>query len=208
MAQVAARTRGSRAALTGIVFIVLVIASFITGGSTPEIDASPGEITSYYDEPKAMIATIMLALAAVVLIFFVGVLRSALRTDGGTADWLPNVAFAGGVVMAVGLLIFAGLQLTLVDAVDTLSPAAAEAINALNIDLFFPVGAGIVTLLMATGLSLLRTKVLPIWLAWAGIVIALVAFTPIGFFAFLASQLWILVTSILLVRGAGATAQT
>ena len=200
-----AQAKGSRAALTGVVFIILVLATFFIGGETPAVDASEDEITSYYsDEAKVMTATILSALAAVLLLFFAGVLRSVLAAGEGPGGWLPAVAFGGAVVAATGMLIFAGLSFTLVDGVDTLDPEAAQTLNALNIDLFFPLGGGIVTLLAAAGLSSLRTKALPVWLAWAALVIAVAAFTPIGFFAFLAGLLWILIVSIVLfVRGPG-----
>jgi hypothetical protein len=38
-------------------------------------------------------------------------------------------------------------------------------------------------------------------LGWAALVIAVAAFTPAGFFAFLASIAWVLIVSIVLMRG-------
>jgi len=47
---------------------------------------------------------------------------------------------------------------------------------------------------------MLRVASLPSWLGWIGIVIGLLAMTPIGFFAFLASGIWIVLTSVVLLR--------
>jgi hypothetical protein len=63
-------------------------------------------------------------------------------------------------------------------------------------------------LVLAAGLSTVRHGGLPKWLGWAGIVIGILVFTPAGFFAFLASGVWIALASILLTqarRGAPAT---
>lgn len=197
--EIVSQARSSRAPLTGVAFFVLIVASFVVAGESPDTESSGSEITSYFSgEVKPLIATILLALSAIFLLFFVGVLRGFLRSRAGSTEWLSTVAFGGGVVAATGILLFAGLSFTLIDASDTLDPAATQAINALSFDLFFPLAGGLVTLLVATSLSSLRTNALPVWLVWAGIVIAIASFTPIGFFAFLASLLWILVVSIVL----------
>lgn len=75
-----------------------------------------------------------------------------------------------------------------------------QALNALDVNFFFPFGVGIAALVLATGLAALRKRVVPVWLAWVAIVLFVVTFTPIGFVGFLASGLWIIVVSILLWR--------
>jgi hypothetical protein len=55
-------------------------------------------------------------------------------------------------------------------------------------------------LVLATSLAALRTRIIPVWLAWIGFVIFVVFFTPAGFIAFLVSALWIIVVSVLLWR--------
>jgi hypothetical protein len=201
-----AQRQRSLAPLTGVVFVVLLVAAFITGGETPAVDDSAEEVVSFYqdNEAKVVIGSLLFGLGAVLFLFFTGVLRRVLRSAEGPTDWLSAVAFGGGVVAAVGMLIFAGLGFTLSDAADDLPPAAMQTLNALSFDLFLPLAGGMVTLLVATGLSALKTKVLPQWLAWAALVLAVAGFTPVGFFAFLATILWVLVVSILLWR-AGAT---
>jgi hypothetical protein len=108
-------------------------------------------------------------------------------------------------VLGVGVLSFAGFTFTLADGADHLTPDAAQAINALNSDFFFPLAAGLSTLLLATGISGVRTQVLPAWLSWIAIVLGIAAITPAGFFAFTAFGLWVLVVSFVLWRTASAT---
>lgn len=196
-----------RASLTGAVFAILLVISFVVSGETPGIDESTQEVVSFYTEndAKVTISAILSGISAVFLLFFVGSLRSVLRSSEGATAGLSAVAHAGGVVAAVGILIFGGLMFTLGDAADNLDPAATQALNALNVDFFFPLAGGMAAFLIATGLAAVRTRALPPWLGWAALVIGVATFTPLGFFAFLASIAWILVASILLGLGkAGA----
>jgi hypothetical protein len=70
----------------------------------------------------------------------------------------------------------------------------------------FFVGAEIAgaILLVSTGMLAIRTAVLPTWLGWASLVVALLMLTvigPIGFIAIVIGlPLWVLVVSILLWR--------
>ena len=194
------------APLTGVVFVVLLVASFVVGDATPGVDDSANEVVSFYtdNESQMFISSICSGLAAVFFLFFVGSLTSVLERGDTTRTGLSAVARAGGIVAAVGMLIFAGLTFTLGDAADSLEPEATQALNALNSDFFFPLAAGIATLLIASGLVVVRSGVLPQALGWAALVIGVVSFTPLGFFAFLASIAWVLVTSVILARAATA----
>lgn len=189
--------------LTGAVFAILLVVSFVVSGETPGADDSVQEVVSFYsdNESQVMISAILSALSAVFFLFFIGSLGSVLRSAEGATGGLSAVARAGGTVAAVGILIFAGLMFTLGDAADTLEPEATQTLNALNADFFFPLAGGLATLLLATGLGAVRTRALPGWLGWAALVIGVATFTPLGFFAFLASILWVLVASLFLAFG-------
>ena len=58
--------------------------------------------------------------------------------------------------------------------------------------------------MIATAIASLSSRALPKWLAWAALVIGIVALTPGGFFAFLAFMLWTIATSIVLWRARSA----
>jgi hypothetical protein len=194
------------APLTGVAFVIIVVIAFIVGGETPDIDDSPQKVLSFYNDndTEQMFGSFLLALGTVFLFFFLGVLRTVLRAAEGAVGRLSAVAFGGGLVLGVGILSFAGFTFALADAADHLTPDAAQALNALNSDFFFPVAAGLATLLIATGISALRSRVLPAWLAWIAVVLGIAAITPVGFFAFLAFGLWVLVVSVLLWRAASS----
>jgi hypothetical protein len=194
------------APLTGVAFVILIVIAFVVGGETPDINDSPQKVLSYYNDhdSKQMFASAILALGTVFFFFFLGVLRTVLRAAEGAVGRLSAVAFGGGLVMGVGILAFAGFTFALADAADHLTPDAAQALNVLNTDFFFPLAAGLATLLLATGIAGVRTRVLPAWLSWIAIVLGVAAVTPAGFFAFLAFGLWVLVVSVMLWRAASA----
>jgi hypothetical protein len=192
------------AALTGVAFVIVTVVAFIVGGETPDTNDSPQKVLNFYNDndTEQMFAGALLAWASVLLFFFLGVLRSVLRAAEGAVGRLSAVAFGGGLVLGVGMLAFAGFTFTLADTADHLTPDAAQALNMLNSDFFFPVAAGLGTLMLATGIAGVRTRVLPAWASWIAIVIGIAAVTPVGFFAFLAFGLWVLAVSVILWRAA------
>jgi vacuolar-type H+-ATPase subunit I/STV1 len=194
------------APLTGVAFVILVVIGFIVGGESPDPDASPQKILSYYNDndTQQIVASLLLGVGTVFFFFFLGVLRTVLRAVEGAVGRLSAVAFGGGLVLGVGMLAFAGFTFTLADSADHLTPDAAQALHVLNSDFFFPVSAGLATLLIATGIAGIRTRVLPAWISWIAIVLGIAALTPAGFFAFLAFGLWVLVVSVILWRAASA----
>jgi hypothetical protein len=184
-----------------------VVIAFIISGETPDTGDSPQKILSFYNDndSEQMFSSALLAWGTVFFLFFLGVLRSTLRAAEAGIARLSTVAFGGGIVLALGMLSFAGFTFTLADAADHLTPDAAQALNALNSDFFFPVAAGLGTLMIATGIVSIRARAFPAWLAWPALVIGIAAVTPIGFFAFLLFGLWTLAASVVLWRAPATT---
>lgn len=191
------------APLLGIAFVILVVISFAVSGETPDVNDSPQKVLDFYNDNDSsqQFAAALLAWGTVLFLFFLGVLRTTLHAAEGGAARLSSVAFAGGIVLAVGMLSFAGFTFALGDAADHLTPQAAQALNALNSDFFFPLAAGLGTLMIATGICSVRTGALPAWLGWIAILIGIAAITPAGFFGFLAFGLWTIAASIVMWRG-------
>ena len=192
--------------LTGAAFAILFVVSFFVTGESPSADDPIEEIVTYYTDKQSalMLASILSAIGAVLFLFFVGHVRSVLRSFEGGPGTLSSVAAGGGIVAATGMLIFTGLTFVGTESTEGFEPATFQTLNALIANFFFPLAGGLLTFLLATGLVGVRARALPAWLAWSGIVIAVVIFTPAGFFAFLASILWILITSIVLWMGPSA----
>jgi len=190
------------APLTGALFVVLTVAGFLPGGEPPDADAPIGEVVEYWvdNDAAAMVGTILHALAAVALIFFAASLRRALRRSEDGAGILSVAAMGGGIVAAAGIGVDASIRFAAADLAGDVDGVVIQTLNALWSDFFFPMVIGLATLILATGLSALRTRVIPVWLAWIGFLICIVFFTPAGFVAFLVSGLWVIVVSILLWR--------
>jgi hypothetical protein len=188
------------APLLGIAFVALAVVAFIVAGESPTIDDSPQKILDFYkdNDTENGIASALLAWGAVAFLFFLGVLRTALRTAEDGPARLSAVAFGGGLILAAGMFSFAGFTFALADGADHLTPEAAQALNALNVDFFFLVAGGLGTLLISTGILSIRSSALPAWLGWIALLIGVVAITPAGFFAFLAFGLWTIAASIVL----------
>jgi hypothetical protein len=193
--------------LTGVLFVVLVLVAFFAlGGSTPDGDASARKVASFYDETnqKQIAAAVVLALSAVPLLAFSSIVRERFRTLMPAGSSLPSLAFGAGVLSAAGFCTAATLHFALADYGDNLTPVGAQALNAIDNDFFLPFVVGLSTLILALSLMTLKVGLLPKWLAWVGILIFVVSFTPLGFIGFGLSGIWVIVVSILLyLRPAG-----
>jgi hypothetical protein len=187
--------------LTGVLFVVLIVASFLVGGETPDADAPVREVVKYWTDHDSqnMIGSVIEALAAVSLLFFAATLR---RTSNRWIDGsiLPSVAFAGGIVAAAGIGVDASIRFAAADVAGDVDPAVLQTFSAAWANFFFPMVVGIASLILATSLAGWRSRALPKWLAVIGILIFIAFFTPAGFIAFLVGAVWIIVLSVLLSR--------
>jgi len=188
------------APLTGVAFVVLVIVSFIVAGEPPDANSPPQEIIDHYVDNKdaVMIGSLLSVIAAALLVFFGAVLRSALRAAEGPGGVLSAVAFAGTIIMATGAALDATISFALADRADDVAPVGVQALQALWDNDFFPIVLGAALLLLGAGLSIARNGVLPRWLGWIGVLVGVLALTPIGFVAFPLGGLWVLIVSVML----------
>jgi hypothetical protein len=197
--------------LTGIAFILVLVASFIIiGEDPPEAKEGGQEIIDFYVDNKDSIrvGTLMTPLAAVLLIFFfayVNKLVSAARTQPSLT---ATVAVVGAGIVGVAASIDAMLEFALAEAAEDLDPAAAQAIQGIWDNDFIPFALGTALAFLATGIGLVKSGILPKWLGWVAVALGVLAITPVGFFAAPVAALWIVVVSIMLAmrarNGAGA----
>jgi hypothetical protein len=193
--------------LTGILAVAFVVVSAVVGGETPDVDDSLEEVVSFYTENDSdqMFAGALLAYGAFFFLCFASVLRRTLRRAELEAGGTSTLSFAGAIIFAVGLLIFAGIGFTIGDTADDIDPSALQTLHVLNADLFFPVAVGALAFLVGTGIAVLRTGALPRWLGWVAIVAGPFAATPLFFVTAFVLGLWILVVSVLLYRAGAET---
>ncbi|MFJ4976740.1 hypothetical protein ACIP6X_15570 [Streptomyces coeruleorubidus] len=203
------------APLTGLVAVALTLVAFLLFGDTPDYDATGSQVRAFYIDHEAQtgVSLYLLVLAAVFFVFFAAHLASVVRDVPASGGWLHRVVLGGGLLLAIGFLTGAGVTLALVDLADepTASGPALQALNAFNENFFIPFVGGMGLMLLGAGLATARAAVspLPRWLASAAVVIGVLVFIPwVGFFAFMAAGLWVVVTSVLLSRRPQGGART
>ena len=92
--------------------------------------------------------------------------------------------------------------IALLDEPKHMTPDTAQTLNFLQSDIgAAAVVIGVSILMWAAGFIILKTRILPVWLAWVSFVLAVVALAgPLGFFAFFAMGIWILIVAFLMWR--------
>lgn len=198
------------APLSGVLAVLLIIVAFAVSGETPEADDSLSKVISYYSDhdSEMQISAALLGLGAFFFLWFSTTVAGVLRRAPGASKGAAAFSFAGGIVFAVGLTIFAGLGFTAGDVVGDVDPSVVQTLNALGMDMFFTVAVGTGAFLLGAGVGTLKTGALPRWLGWAAVVIGVVAITPAGFFGFLALGVWTLIASVMLAMQAGRESDT
>jgi hypothetical protein len=199
------------APLTGVAFVAVLIIGLFVGGEPPDAGDGAETIVAHYKDKKDAIefGALISVIAASLFVWFGATLRDALRNVSGGDDGIaPNVLFAGTIITATGAAIDAMISFAIAEAIGDIDPQAVQTLQALWDNDFFPLALGISLFLLASGLSIVRRGLLPKWLGYIAIVLGLIGFTPIGFFAFLAGGLWVIAVSIMLTLSNRATGTT
>jgi hypothetical protein len=188
-------------AWTGPLFtIVFAIALFALEGNAPGEKASAEKVVTYFNAHQTrteLEAFAGAALCALLLLFF-SHFRSVVR-DRSASSAGPTVMVAGAVLWAGGILYSSAVSLALVSAADHGFGEAAQTLNVLANSTWLPFIAGIAVTLIGAGMTVLGTRVLPIWLGWVALVVGIVAcIGPGGFAGFFVGPLWMLVAGIML----------
>ena len=194
--------------LTGALFVVLLILSFIVGGEPPDVDEPVNEIVQHYvdNDTEIWIGTGIGALAVLSLLFFGAYLRKLFSAAEGPGGLLSPLILTATAIMAVGAGIDMTISVALAESADDIEPTAVQSLQALWDNDFVPVALGIELLFISVGLSTIKYGVLPKWLGWVAIVLAVISLTPIGFIGFPLGGIWVIVISILLAVRARRTA--
>ena len=196
--------------LTGVLFVALLIISFVVAGEPPDADEDVGKIVDHYVDNKDSIeiGALIGGLAALSLLFFGAYLRKFFHAAEPAGHGMLSPLMLAATVIIVG---GAGLDITLsvaiAEAADDIDPVGVQALQAFWDNDFVPIAIGIELLFLSVGLSIIRYGAMPKWLGWVAIVIAVIGVTPIGFAAFPLGGLWVIVVSVMLtVRARGAAA--
>lgn len=161
--------------------MVAAVVVAISLGNTPDVGSSGAKVINYYSSHhgRANADIVLLAYGSVMAVVYFAGLGSYLRRRG--SDLLATLTVVGGALLAAGIAIGAGTTAAINEHPNKLGADAAQALNAVNEDIFFVIAlAGLALATLATGISILRTKAMPKALGIVTVVVGVVAFSGIG----------------------------
>lgn len=198
------------AALSGVVAVALWVIGIVIQESSnlPGDDASGDEVLAWFasEENTILAGGFVFMLGALFFFVFLAALRVRLLEAEGPVGFLTALVYGAGIAAALSLLMLPAPDMSGALSNEELTGDAALAVNSLG-DMFF-LGAELASALLiaAAGLIFIRTRVLPAWLGWASLVVALwLLIPPIGWAGLLLGvPLWTILVSVLLwMRPAG-----
>jgi hypothetical protein len=193
------------APLAGVVFAVLTMAGYLTIGPFPDSDASIPELTSFYAAHHSQVAAggQLLGLAAIFFALFGTAVWARIRASD-LHPILAGTTLVGTTMAAVSSVEGAGAYSVLgeIGHQPWLAPAALQAAHVGGT--VGGIDGGTVLFLLAVATAGIAGHVFPRWLALPALALAIVYFTPFGFYASLLFLPWAAVTGIVMaVRPAG-----
>jgi hypothetical protein len=207
--------------ISGLVFFALVVASFFTP-DTPDADDPTSEIVaSIADDRSAHIFGAYLSfIATLFFLVFTAALWSKL-TAAERERGASVLVLLGGVGSALMILVATGVFLALIEAAhEGREPEAVRALFELDQMMFLGIGITSAAFYAGAAISALQTRSLPAWLGWVAAGLAVIlplallgvfsesdeggVLGAIFFIAILVNFLWVLATSIVMLREAPA----
>ncbi len=196
-------------ALFGAAGIIGIFATFAIEGDPPDVSEKTAEqvVAHWVDLGDGAWFALWLGIIVGILMVLWGLWTSnALRERGVTT--LAPAAAVGTVFIAVGIAVDSASRMALLDAAEHMPVAAVVAVSAMLQYLWLPFLFGMFLITVAVSASAKQTGLVPSWLAWVGYATALILVIPhpISFVGFLVFAIWLLVSSIVMFRRAGAAA--
>ena len=214
------RTWDRIAAIAGLAFVVLIVASFFTP-DTPGSDVSAERIASEItaDRSGHQMSLFLGFLADLAFFVFLAGLWNRLRRWEGRGRLLSGLIAISGAVFLATILVSEGIYLAFVKGAIEGDPGALPALAVLD----DWVGASSVVpgtaFFTAVAVAILSTRALPVWLGWLSALTALSLFISVfgvfgssddegvvafaGFGGFLLLLIWVLAASVVLLMKAG-----
>ena len=207
-------------AIGGVLFAVLFIVGIILGNVLasapfPRPPTSNAEIVRYFAESRTAVLTrgLFFVLSALSLFAFASCVAAFVRRILGERDTLSRLTWSGGALAAVFLLLSALIAWVLTLVAGGGDPALAGTLRRISFLAGGPIHVPLLGLFVgASSMVTLRTKALPRWIIWLGIVAAALSLlSVISLVWFPASVLlplgrllvfvWSIAVGIVLVRG-------
>jgi hypothetical protein len=204
------------AALSGIVFVVLMLTGAAFVLDVPKADASAQDIARYLadsgNHTRNIVGAFIWLLGGLAFLGFVSGFRSVLRRAEGSPGSLSSLVFGAGVVFTAVWSVSAVAIAAVAYAVEfsnapVSDPDLVRVLPQLGALLLLAGGgfAGILMLLAVT-ILIVRTSVLPRWLAWLAIVVAIALVFDVTYVNILPLVGWVLAVSVTLLLRQDVTA--
>jgi hypothetical protein len=198
------------AALSGIAFVVLMLTGAAFVIDVPAADASAQEVAGYLadsgNHTRNVVGAYLWVLGGLAFLGFVAGLRGVLRRAEGEPGTLSSLVFGAGVAFAAVWSVSAAVLASVAYAVEfsdspVSDPDLVRVLPQLG-SLLLLLGGGFagILLLLATAALIFRTGVLPRWLAWSGILVAIALVFDVTYMNILPLVAWVLVASVVLLR--------
>jgi hypothetical protein len=192
-----------RVGLGGLALIVVLLVSIFVMPNTPDATASPLKVVKFVHDHRGglYLNAYLTSLVVLIAVAFLWYLREVVA-PAGPGRRLANLGFAGGLLFVVGGIYAAGAFFAMADVANHASPTVLQTLNIFSEDVNGFGGAATALLMGATSLAILRSKALPGWLAYIGLVLAIASFV-IPFLGLPAVGLWLLITTIVILVTSG-----
>jgi hypothetical protein len=179
-------------AVTYVLFFGVLMAT--SADNEPDTDAATLFASVDVNHLTIQVLSYAGLVACAVLVFFAAALRTHLA--GRARPWTADVATLGFVVMALTLASWGVSSLAMWGADDLGDPTIIRAINLIDTANFLPAMVAMICAMLGAGLTGLRARTLPRWVAVASVVLGCLApLGPGGFVPFLLFPLWMVVVA-------------
>jgi hypothetical protein len=186
-------------ALSGAVYVVLFIVVFVLVGDTGNTATDSARLLASHSD-RLFTAFVLGVLTTVPMVAFFAGLRELARAAAPGRSVLTTLVLAPAVVAAA--LLPGSLALLVGGAQAAHDEKMSSGLAAFVIDAQYPFLAGAYMMLavaiLCASIALLRSDVLPGWLAWFGVVAGVLGLASATFFPIFLVALWVLVASIVL----------
>jgi hypothetical protein len=194
-------------ALAGVLFVALFAVALGLSGNTGDTQS---EVQQWYaddgHQTQQIVAWFLYVASALAFLSFLGTLRDMLvRAEGGPGT-LSALVFGPGLVFAalyvVGVTLFAAPAALASNSDFKLDPNTAQMFNGAG---YFALVAGVMIasiLVLSASTAALRTGILPAWLGWVGLIVAVAMLFAIFFVPILVFVGWVLVVSLVMLVAA------
>jgi drug/metabolite transporter (DMT)-like permease len=198
--------------ICAVLFVVLMVVGVTLGFDQPDNDAADQEWIDYVNDDGKLVMNLiggyLLVIAGVLFLVFLVAMYQRMRAAESSDSGLPLVMLVTGVGWALGLMIGAIIIEvipggTKLGSATPATPETARWLPQIGFAVILVAGALCAAAMSAVMSGLiLRTKAMPVWLAYFGFLAALAMLFAATFFPVIIFALWVLVLGIVMATSA------